>query len=112
MTNSPVVLGIDFGGTKIAAAVCDAAGNKLASAVVASLGERGARASFGHGLQTARELLVTAAPMLRWPLWASRRSASRLTTGWSWPRSLTAGKAWSWAASCGRPSRRGRRDGY
>jgi glucokinase len=62
MANSPVVLGIDFGGTKIAAAVCDAAGNKLASAVVASLGEQGARASFGHGLQTARELLVTAAP--------------------------------------------------
>ena len=31
MTHPPVVLGIDFGGTKIATAVCDLAGNKLAS---------------------------------------------------------------------------------
>jgi glucokinase len=53
------LLGIDFGGTKIATAVCDLAGNKLASAVVDSLGERGARASFDHGIATATGLLTT-----------------------------------------------------
>jgi glucokinase len=57
MTHPPVLLGIDFGGTKIATAVCDLAGNKLASAVVDSLGERGARASFDHGVATATGLL-------------------------------------------------------
>jgi glucokinase len=57
MTQPPVLLGIDFGGTKIATAVCDLAGNKLASAVVDSLGERGARASFDHGVATANGLL-------------------------------------------------------
>jgi glucokinase len=57
MTHPPILLGIDFGGTKIATAVCDLAGNKLASAVVDSLGERGARASFDHGVATAKGLL-------------------------------------------------------
>jgi glucokinase len=57
MTHPPVLLGIDFGGTKIATAVCDLAGNKLASAVVDSFGERGARASFDHGVATAASLL-------------------------------------------------------
>jgi glucokinase len=57
MTHPPVLLGIDFGGTKIATAVCDLAGNKLASAVVDSLGERGARESFDHGVATATGLL-------------------------------------------------------
>lgn len=57
MAHPSVLLGIDFGGTKIATAVCDLAGNKLASAVVDSLGERGARASFDHGVATATELL-------------------------------------------------------
>ncbi len=61
MSNPPVVLGIDFGGTKIAVAVCDLAGNRLASAVVDSLGERGARASFDHGVRTAKALLAEAA---------------------------------------------------
>jgi glucokinase len=59
MTHPPVVLGIDFGGTKIATAVCDLAGNKLASAVVDSLGQRGAHASFDRGVQAARDLLTT-----------------------------------------------------
>jgi glucokinase len=61
MRNPPVVLGIDFGGTKIAAAVCDLTGNKLGSAVVDSLGERGARVSFDHGVQTAKALLAESA---------------------------------------------------
>jgi glucokinase len=61
MSHSPVVLGLDFGGTKIAAAVCDLAGNKLASVVVASRGELGAEASFDHGIETAQDLLRSAA---------------------------------------------------
>jgi glucokinase len=58
----PVVLGLDFGGTKIAAAVCDLAGNQLASATVGSDGALGAQASFGRGIQVARDLLSSAAP--------------------------------------------------
>jgi glucokinase len=61
MSNPPVVLGIDFGGTKIAAAVCDLAGNKLAATVVDSLADHGARASFDHGVRAARDLLASAA---------------------------------------------------
>jgi glucokinase len=58
----PVVLGIDFGGTKIAAAVCDLAGNRLASDTVGSDAALGALASFGRGIGLARDLLETAAP--------------------------------------------------
>ena len=61
MTHPSVLLGIDFGGTKIAAAVCDLAGNKLASVVVDSLGEHGARTSFDSGVRTAKALLAESA---------------------------------------------------
>jgi glucokinase len=57
-----VILGLDFGGTKIAAAVCDLAGNRLTEAVVDSLGHLGARASFDRGIRTARELLAGSVP--------------------------------------------------
>jgi glucokinase len=69
--NSPVVLGFDFGGTKIATAVCDLMGNRLASATVAvgvtpgappAPGDRGARAIFDRGIQAARDLLAATAP--------------------------------------------------
>jgi glucokinase len=60
MSHTPVVLGLDFGGTKIATAVCDLAGNRIASAVVDAQGEQGARASFDRGVQAARELLAEA----------------------------------------------------
>jgi glucokinase len=56
------VLGLDFGGTKIAAAVCDLAGNRLGSIVVDSLATDGARASFDHGVKAARGLLADTAP--------------------------------------------------
>jgi glucokinase len=59
---SPVVLGLDYGGTKIAAAVCDLAGEQLASATVASDGALGAQASFGRGIGVARDLLSATAP--------------------------------------------------
>ncbi len=62
MSSSPVVLGIDFGGTKIAVAVCDLTGRRLGGGVVASLAERGARASFDFGVQSARQLLADYAP--------------------------------------------------
>jgi glucokinase len=65
MRNPPIVLGIDFGGTKIAAAVCDLAGNKLASAVVDSRGAEGARVAFDHGVHTAKALLAETAPNAR-----------------------------------------------
>src|SRR5262252_2008226 len=57
----PVVLGLDFGGTKIAMMVCEPSGQRLASSTVASGGELGARASFERGIQAARALLAGAA---------------------------------------------------
>lgn len=62
MSSTPVVLGLDFGGTKIAAAVCDLSGRRLAAAVVTSQADLGARATFDYGIHTARELLASAAP--------------------------------------------------
>ena len=62
MADSPVVLGLDFGGTKIAMAVCELDGELRASTTVSSGGERGARASFDRGISAAREVLAAAAP--------------------------------------------------
>lgn len=69
------MLGLDFGGTKIAVAVGDLQGNRLASATVstettpAPPGQAGtpvpggaAQTVLQRGIQTARELLATAAP--------------------------------------------------
>jgi glucokinase len=58
----PVVLGLDYGGTKIAAAVCDLAGNRLASTTVGSDGALGAQASFGRGIEVGRDLLSVTTP--------------------------------------------------
>ncbi len=62
MAQAPVILGLDFGGTKIAVAVGGLAGNRLGSVTVHSGGELGARASFERGIQAARDLLQTVAP--------------------------------------------------
>ncbi len=62
VTAPPVVLGLDYGGTKIAAAVCDLAGNQLASTTVGSDGALGAQASFGRGIAVSRDLLSVTAP--------------------------------------------------
>jgi len=59
---SPVVLGLDFGGTKIALAVCSPDGERLAATTVSSGGELGARASFDRGVQAARDLMAEHAP--------------------------------------------------
>jgi glucokinase len=56
------VVGLDYGGTKIAAAVCDLAGNQLASTTVDSGGALGAQSSFGRGIGVCRDLLNLTAP--------------------------------------------------
>jgi glucokinase len=62
MMRSPVVLALDFGGTKIAVAVCDLEGNRVGDTVVATQAEAGASSAFHRAIATARELLTTAAP--------------------------------------------------
>jgi predicted NBD/HSP70 family sugar kinase len=57
----PVVLGLDFGGTKIAMAVSEPAGQRLASATVSSDAGGGAAATFERGVAAARDLLAHAA---------------------------------------------------
>jgi predicted NBD/HSP70 family sugar kinase len=59
---STVVLGIDFGGSKIAVAVCGSSGNRLGSVTVSTGAELGARAVLDRGMTTARDLLAAAAP--------------------------------------------------
>jgi len=56
------VLGLDFGGTKIAMAVCGPDGEQLASVTVATDAAAGARACFDRGIRSARELLAAFAP--------------------------------------------------
>ena len=58
---APVVLGIDFGGTKIATAICDLACRRLATRVIDAEPDRGARSAFNRGVHGARELLAEAA---------------------------------------------------
>lgn len=62
MSALPVVLGLDYGGTKIATAVCDTSGERLGSATVDSGASLGARACFDRGIDTAHRLLAQAAP--------------------------------------------------
>jgi glucokinase len=62
MIRTPVVLGLDFGGTKIAVAVGDVSGRRLGDTTIDSLAEAGAAAAMGRGLAAARELLADVAP--------------------------------------------------
>jgi glucokinase len=62
VTRSPVILGLDFGGTKIAMAICDQSGNRVADTVLATEAEAGAASAFERAIAAARELLLTAAP--------------------------------------------------
>jgi glucokinase len=62
MSQPTVVLGLDYGGTKIAVAAYDLAGHRLASATMDSGSERGAQASFDRGIAVGRDLLAAAAP--------------------------------------------------
>jgi glucokinase len=56
------VLGLDFGGTKIAAAVCDLDGQRLGSATVATNAGDGAKACLERGIIVAQQLLDSAVP--------------------------------------------------
>ncbi|MDQ6657794.1 MAG: ROK family protein [Actinomycetota bacterium] len=58
----PVVLGLDFGGSKIAAAVCEADGSRLTSATVPTDALDGGLPNLRRGIALAEELLVAAAP--------------------------------------------------
>src|SRR5256714_6477612 len=60
--NSPVVLGLDFGGTKIAAAVCEMSGVRLGTTTVDTRPADGAEACLERGIRAARDLLETYAP--------------------------------------------------
>jgi glucokinase len=55
--SSPVVLGLDFGGTKIAAAVSDADGTMLGTTVIAAAAELGAQANLAGAVNAGRTLL-------------------------------------------------------
>jgi len=56
------VLGLDFGGTKIAAAVCELSGRRLGEATVAIDREQGASGNLGLGIEAGRKLLVSLVP--------------------------------------------------
>jgi len=56
------VLGLDFGGSKIAVAVASADGRRLAEAVVATDPTLGARPNLARGIGAARDLLAEVAP--------------------------------------------------
>jgi glucokinase len=63
---TPVVLGLDFGGTKIALAVSDLSGRRLGTRTIDSRAESGgadgAAAAMARGLSAGRELLAEVAP--------------------------------------------------
>jgi len=59
---TPVVLGLDFGGTKVAAAVASLSGRRLGEATVATEPALGARWNLDHGLEAARRLVCDVAP--------------------------------------------------
>ena len=57
-----VVLGLDFGGTKIAIAVCDSSGTRLATTTVSSRADDGAQAGLARGIDAAHALLADQVP--------------------------------------------------
>jgi glucokinase len=62
---TPVVLGLDFGGTKIAVAVSDLSGRRLGGTTIDSRAESGgaeAKKALARGLTAAHELLAEVAP--------------------------------------------------
>jgi len=61
MIRTPVVLGLDFGGTKIAVAVGDLSGRRLGDTTIESQADAGAAAAMTRGLTAARELLADVA---------------------------------------------------
>jgi glucokinase len=62
VVSTPAVLGLDFGGTKIAVAVGDLSGRRLGARTIESRDGAGAAEAMTRGLTAARELLVEVAP--------------------------------------------------
>ena len=60
-----VVLGLDFGGSKIALAVCGADGTRLSSTVIETVRDDGAAANFERAVRAGRDLLASSAPGAR-----------------------------------------------
>jgi glucokinase len=60
LDGGPVVLGLDFGGSKIAAAVSELDGTWIGTRVTQTAPDLGASATFARGLDCARELLDSA----------------------------------------------------
>ena len=58
MTRTPAVLGLDFGGTKIAVAACDLSGGRLGLTTVESNADAGAQQALARGVEAARDLLA------------------------------------------------------
>lgn len=58
MSTANALLGIDFGGTKIAVALADPSGRMLATTTVESAAELGARAAFDRVVQAAWQLIA------------------------------------------------------
>src|SRR5947209_382718 len=59
---SPVLLGVDFGGSKIAATVADGTGRRLGSTSVRVAPDATAQAAFDRGIEACRALLDDVAP--------------------------------------------------
>ena len=102
MAVSPVVLGLDYGGTKIAAAVCDLAGNRLASATDEPATARSGRrpASTAGSRSRATCWRTDRARAANWSPSACPRSASRSRTGCELAPAIDGWDRWPWAASC------------
>lgn len=62
MVDSPAILGLDFGGTKIAVAVGDLSGARLGAATVQTRAGADAEETMDRSLDAARRLLASAAP--------------------------------------------------
>ena len=88
---APAVLGLDFGGTKIAAAVCDAVGTRLGSATIDTLAEDGAPGQPGTRHRGRPRLLAAAAPGRTLVAVGASTSASPPTTASRSPRRSPAG---------------------
>jgi glucokinase len=58
VTARQVVLGLDFGGTKIGVGACGLDGRRLAASTIPAEGDRGARVTLGRGIDAAHALLA------------------------------------------------------
>ena len=112
MADSPVVLGLDFGGTKIAMAVCEPDGELRASTrspVAASLARAPASSAASRQPATCSP---PPPPTVKWRRSACPPSGSPSTTASSWPPTSTAGGPAARPRAAGRLPRRGGPHGH